>query len=147
MESAEIDEAMRRHRLVGLDSCILIYLMEHHPVFGAAAQRIFAHVQSGRSHAVLATLALMEVMTGVYRRKDDAETADDHFSLLLEFPNARWVNLDFPIADEAARLKAEHRLSTPDAIHLATAILSGATAFFTNDREIRDIPGIEILTL
>lgn len=38
---------------------------------------------------------------------------------------------DLAIADAAARLSALHRLRTPDALRVATAIRSGATALLT----------------
>jgi len=142
----EIDEALRRNAIIGLDSCILIYAIEANPLFGRASQRIIEQVEAGCCVAVISTLAAMEVLVGPFRRGNE-KTAEDVFASLLNLANARWVQLNFPIADRAARLKAEYRLSTPDAVHLATAMESGATLFVTNDRDIPPIPGIDLLTL
>jgi predicted nucleic acid-binding protein len=37
--------------------------------------------------------------------------------------------------------------SLPDAIHLATAIAAGASAFVTNDRRLRVIPRLNVVQL
>jgi predicted nucleic acid-binding protein len=49
------------------------------------------------------------------------------------------------LADHAAELRARYRLSTPDAIQLATAIGFGATRFYGNDRSLRRVKEIECL--
>jgi len=40
------------------------------------------------------------------------------------------------IADQAARIRAATNLQLPDAIHIATALVAGAEAFLTNDRQL-----------
>ncbi|MDE3037419.1 MAG: PIN domain-containing protein, partial [Pseudomonadota bacterium] len=40
------------------------------------------------------------------------------------------------VIEKAAHLRAALNVKTPDAIHLSTAILSGAKAFLTGDREL-----------
>lgn len=48
---------------------------------------------------------------------------------------------------EAARLRSVSSLRLPDAIHLATAINSGCSAFLTNDRGIAAVAGIKVILL
>ncbi|MDP2370925.1 type II toxin-antitoxin system VapC family toxin, partial [Rhodoferax sp.] len=50
------------------------------------------------------------------------------------------------VAVLAAQLRAQYHLRLPDAIQLATALDSGATAFVTHDRDFSEVTGIEILT-
>jgi predicted nucleic acid-binding protein len=47
------------------------------------------------------------------------------------------------LADRAAELRARYRLSTPDAIQLATAIGHKATRFYGNDRALQRVQEIE----
>jgi predicted nucleic acid-binding protein len=42
--------------------------------------------------------------------------------LLTAYPNIEWVELTLEVSDLAARLRAEHGLKTPDAIHAASAL-------------------------
>jgi predicted nucleic acid-binding protein len=39
------------------------------------------------------------------------------------------------------------KLATPDAIQIATALDYSATHFLTNDRQLRSVPGLQVLQL
>ena len=67
--------------------------------------------------------------------------------VLLNSNGLACVELSSDIAEAAARLRASYNLRTPDAIQLATAIKSGATAFLTNDSFFSSVQGMEILVL
>jgi predicted nucleic acid-binding protein len=69
------------------------------------------------------------------------------YEVLLTYPNLEWIAPDLEIANLAARLRAKYKLETPDAIHAATAILRGATAFVTNDSSFERIPAFKTLLL
>lgn len=47
----------------------------------------------------------------------------------------------------AARLRAEIGLKLPDAIHVATAQLTGCDQFLTNDARVPALPGLVIRRL
>jgi predicted nucleic acid-binding protein len=49
------------------------------------------------------------------------------------YQNVKWIPPDLEIADTAARLRAEHRLQTPDALQAATAVHAKVSALITND--------------
>lgn len=55
--------------------------------------------------------------------------------------------VDREVLIEAARLRALHRVTLPDAVHLATASIHGCAVFLTNDRRIRAVPGLEVVYL
>ena len=40
------------------------------------------------------------------------------------------------VFDMATKLRADSSLKTPDALHLATAILAGCSQFWTNDKKL-----------
>ena len=54
------------------------------------------------------------------------------------FTSAEVALLDVtkPVLEKATELRAHLNLKTPDAIHLASAILAGAAAFLTGDRNL-----------
>ena len=69
----------------------------------------------------------------------DLVTAGDSITL---------VNVTREIALRAAKIRAQFNLKAPDAIHLASAIESGAKTFITIDRRIpKKINGLAIKTL
>jgi predicted nucleic acid-binding protein len=67
-----------------------------------------------------------------YRDKDE-HRVDEFYALLSTYPNLRWIPPDLETADLAARLRADYRLRTPDALQAAAAIQADATGFVTND--------------
>lgn len=83
--------------------------------------------------AVTASLTFAELLVPSLRAGDESGARVVRRTL-VSFPNLRVVDLSAAIAGEAARLRANHRLRTPDAIHAATALAAGADGFVTNDR-------------
>jgi hypothetical protein len=58
-----------------------------------------------------------------------------------------WIGVGLEMADRAASIRARYRLRTPDAIHLATAILEGVDVFLTNDRDLLQVREVPILLI
>ena len=92
------------------------------------------------------TLSLLEILVRPYRKKLD-DLALRFFSLFTTYPNLHWIDLTLDIADTAARLRVEHRLKTPDAIQVGTAVCSGATGFLCNDPAFKRVKEIDCLLL
>jgi predicted nucleic acid-binding protein len=100
----------------------------------------------GDVQVVTSTLTLSEVLVHPYR-DGNRTLADRYFQILLQARNLKTIALSPEIAAEAARLRADYRLKTPDAIQLATAKEAGATAFLTNDAVLAAIPGLRLIVL
>ena len=133
------------HRRIGLDSNILIYLLETSGPLADAAARIVDAIDAGTTEAVLSTVGLIEILAGPARAGDAAAfelTADALRDLLI-----RVVSLDRATAEDAAWIRGSLGIGLEDAVHLATARNAGATAFVTNDRRLRSIPRLEVLYL
>ena len=134
------------HSTIALDACTLIYYLEGNPAFIDQAQQIVSRIIAGHHQAIIATMALLEVQVGPYA-KHNLMQVEDYYDLLLNLPNVHWMPLSVEIADKAAQLRATHRFKTPDAVHLATAIESGATLFVTHDHDLPRVDSIEYLML
>lgn len=89
---------------------------------------------------------MTELLVQPYRLGDD-RLVNEFYALLSTYPNLQWISPSLHIAGAAARIRAEHRLRTPDAIQAATAIVGGAKALVTNDPEFRRLTGIEVHVL
>jgi predicted nucleic acid-binding protein len=89
---------------------------------------------------------LTELLVLPYRAGDEAR-ANDFYTLLSTYPNLDWVAPNLEIADLAARIRAVHRLRTPDALQVATAVHSRATGLITNDAVFERVEGIQTLVL
>ena len=136
---------LARHRRIGLDSDILIYLLGTSGPLADAAARIVDAIDAGTTEAVLSTVGLTEILAGPARAGDAAAfelTADALRDLLI-----RVVSLDQATAEDAAWIRGSLGIGLEDAVHLASARNSGATAFVTNDRRLRSIPRLEVVYL
>lgn len=133
------------HRRIGLDSNILIYLLETSGPLADAAARLVDAIDAGTTEAVLSTVGLVEILAGPARAGDAAAfelTADALRDLLI-----RVVSLDRATAEDAAWIRGSLGIGMEDAVHLASARNAGATAFVTNDRRLRSIPRLEVVYL
>lgn len=142
----EIGRRLARHRLVALDTCVFIYLMERNPKYFDAADAVFEWMERPSSSAVTSTVVLTEILVQPYRAQDLPQ-AESFYSLLTTLPNFQWVAPSLRIARLAAALCASYRLQTPDALIAATAIFCHASAFITNDPIFKRVPNLEILVL
>jgi predicted nucleic acid-binding protein len=141
-----LERFLKRHQRIGLDTNLLIYFIESHPEYHSLARTVLDAIEAGRNTGVCSTLSLLEVLIEPYRR-DNEELVNQFYGLLTTYPGVTWVELSTEIADLAARIRAQHRLKTPDSIVLASAIHAGATGFVGNDIQMARVPDIEVLVL
>jgi len=124
---------LKRHRSIYLDTSAFIYVVERHPRYFPVCEELFRAIEAGRTKASTSTLTLLEILVQPYRQKKD-DLVLKFYALLTTYPHLAWVPMTLNVADQAAKLRAEHRLKTPDAIQAASAISCGATGFVSNDR-------------
>jgi len=137
---------LEEHPLLSLDTSVFIYFVERHPRYHGLCGPVFEAIENGSIEATTSTLTLLEILVQPYRKKLD-DLVLKFFALLTTYPNLRWIDLNVDIADTAARLRADHRLKTPDAIQAATAISSGATGFLCNDAAFKRVKEFDCLLL
>jgi predicted nucleic acid-binding protein len=118
------------------DTCLFVsWLADEQRPSGEmdGVREVISRVKKRDASLVTSALTLAEVLpskypTGVYNLFDD----------LLKRTTIRVVSVDRKIAKMAGDLRAHYEkegknLTTPDAIHLATAIINGVTEFHTFD--------------
>jgi predicted nucleic acid-binding protein len=73
---------LKKHTRIGLDSNILIYFIEAHPLYHNMTQNIFEAIEAGRNIGICSTLSLLEVLVQPYRLKNKASssTSNSRFS-------------------------------------------------------------------
>jgi predicted nucleic acid-binding protein len=75
------------------------------------------------------------------------DVAEEYEVLLANYPNLVIAALDRPTARRAAELRADYRLRPADAWQVAACLEQGATAFLSNDRELRRIADLQVWML
>lgn len=120
-------------RLISLDTMVFAYHLADHPRYSALTTAVLDAVESGRLNAVTTTVTLTEILTAP-AKAGDQQALQDYEIFLTRFPNLHIAPLDVEMAREAALVRGEAGLRTPDAIQVAAARLAGAEAILTNDR-------------
>jgi predicted nucleic acid-binding protein len=138
--------SVRGHARVGIDSNVLIYLLEDSGQLGQKAGTVLDAIARGEAVGILSVIALTEACAGPASARELAlveRVADEIRSL----ENTEIIDVSADIAVDGAVIRTGRSLSTPDAIHLASARAAQATAFVTNDRRIKSSPQLEVLYL
>ena len=140
------DELCRRHRRIGLDSNVLIYLIDNVPPWADRVAELVTAIESGHIAAVMSALGLTEVLSGPSRDRDlgRLERTNDEIRAI---PGLNIVPLGPEVAVDAAVIRSMRGMALADAIHLASARAAGATAFITNDRRLRGSAKLEVVYL
>jgi predicted nucleic acid-binding protein len=137
---------LRRHRPIALDTSIFIYHLEANPKYLPYTDHIFSWLERPESRAITSTITMTELLVLPFR-EDDEQRADDFYGLLSTYPNLDWIPPTLEIAELAARIRAHHRLQTPDAIQAATAAYSQASGLISNDAVFARVKGFHTLVL
>lgn len=115
-----------------LDACIVIDLVEAKP-----EQQGKLKILITGNQVVSSELVRMESRLQALRdhREDWLRLYDSYFERCEMIPFSR------ELFDLGSRLRIDHRIKTPDALHLATALVSGCAQFWTNDAHLAKAAG------
>ncbi|MEL6723346.1 MAG: PIN domain-containing protein [Pseudomonadota bacterium] len=128
-----------------IDTNICIYFIELNEAFSRKTTHIIKQLYARKTHIITSELTLAECLVKPIKEKN-IELA----SLYTEFLQNREGFTVTPVSKaillESARIKSETKGALPDAIHLATARLSGCRHILSNDR--MKIPSdLELITV
>ncbi len=129
-----------------IDSAPLIYYIEGHTTYQSILVDLFRANDLGRFHFITSTITLLEVLV-MPMRLGRNDIATQYKNLLTGSNYIEIIELTADIAAKAAQLRAKYDLKTPDSIQLATAIEYNADLFLTNDVRLKNIDGLNMLTL
>jgi predicted nucleic acid-binding protein len=142
---SSIAHVIRTNRRIALDSNVLIYLLEGSGPRAESAAQLVDAIGRGEIEGVLASVGLAEVLVSS-ARTDDGPLFEQTAATVRDI-GLRVVALDWQAAEDAAWIRGRTGASMPDAIHLACAVQSGATAFVTNDRRMPSLPRLALVIL
>ncbi len=143
---ADLAATLRRHTRIGLDTSVFIYHIEERGPFAEAAGVAMDELANGAFVGVTSVLTLMEIAVRPLQL-GRSDVAEEYEVLLANYPNLEVAAIDRPTARRAAELRARHRLRPADALQVAASLEHRATAFLTNDRDLRRVSEVDILLL
>ena len=125
--------------VIALDTAPLIYYTEENVLYLNVLEPFFDALERKEITVITSIVTLLEVLVDPIKRKDSA-LAQKYRSILFDTEGLNTISLTEDIAEEAARLRALHKIRTPDSIQMATGIMRGATHFLTNDLKLPSLP-------
>ncbi|MDP8922337.1 MAG: type II toxin-antitoxin system VapC family toxin [Chloroflexota bacterium] len=143
---AALAATLRSHRRVGIDTSVFIYHLEGSTHFAGPAGIALAELAAGAFEGVTPVLTLMEIAVKPLQL-GRPDVADEYDVLLGMYPHLVVADVDRDAARRAAELRVAYRLRPVDALQVAVCLQHGATAFVTNDRELRRIVDLQVLLL
>ena len=144
---AGFGERLAGHAVVGLDTSILFYHLQAHPRYQPLTRELLLGVQAGQPKAIVSAVTVMELTVHPWRL-GQASVAREYEALLVHFPNLILADVTRDTARRAAQLRARYDVRPADALHVATALVHGATAFVTNDQRLARLsPELEVIVL
>ena len=117
---------------VAIDTAPFIYLIERASRFPAIIRPVFQSMDAGKLTAVTSTLTLLETLVQPFRANYPSLAAR-YEELLSKSRGLQLKEISQETCRAAAQLRAAYGIKTPDALQLATAILSACPVFLTND--------------
>lgn len=127
-----------------LDSNVVIYAIERPRPRSDGQHRFLTALDTGAIRGCTSELTLAECLAGPLA-SGNAGLASLYTEFLTDRRYFRVLPISRTILVHAAELRAHSRATLADAIHIATALSSGATSVVTNDRRIRTPSWIEMI--
>ena len=144
---SHLDQIFESHR-IALDANIFILAIEANQDFPIAAA-FFERLKSKSRTVVTSVLTLLEATVPLFRLKASVAQITEYVDFVNGYGKIQIIPVDGEVAVKAAQYRAEYRLEAPDAIHLATALSTGANIFVTADRDfkMKSVDGVKIITI
>ena len=129
-----------------IDTALFIYLLEAHPNFADPTERFLASCYARKVRLVTSVITHLEFSVKPY--KDGRLDVIDDFQALLKDAAFVVATVGLPDCDVAARLRATHEgLKAFDALQIAVAMKERCEVFVCNDKRLKNIHEIDIMTL
>ena len=129
---------------VGIDTNFWIYHLEGHPQYSPLTEQFLTYSLNKNITLIISSLTIVEAFVLPLKHQDS--NLIHQYCQLFNLPNISTVSLDTTIAFLASQLRATYSISTPDSIHLATAIHSGGQFFVSNDLSLSRVSQIKVIS-
>ena len=146
MGEVSFQRKLRKFKRIALDEMIFIYQFGKHRKFYPFTYYIFSLLDKKDLYVVTSLISLIETISFPELEARPA-LIESYKNFFIKTENLEAVSPNFEIADQAALSRRKYDLRIPDAIQLATAMVSKAEVFITNDDRFKKIKEFPILLL
>lgn len=146
--AADFGRILLQHQCVFLDSAPMIYHLEDIKPYSILTTEVFTALAKGELEGILSTVSITELLTKPFKEgRDDQIAVFEAF--VFSLPQTRLAVPTYSIAKQAARLRGQYGLRTPDALLFSTAQAEGCDAFLTNDIRLKklEVEGVAVIVL
>ena len=140
----QLEQDLAAHETIGLDTAPFIYLWERHPRYFALSEALFRHLKKPDVQGITSNITLIEVCV-LPQRQGRQDLVQAYERALLHSRQVRTLSVDADLARRAVTLRAEYGIRVPDALQIAAALETGATAFVTNDQRLAKVKELHVL--
>ena len=131
--------------LIYVDASGLIYSVERIEPYRTLLEPMWEQAQDGDLTIVSSPVLVIEALVKPLR--DGNTEIESQYRELFASNVVRLLDASYQVFEDAARLRAETGLKTPDALHAATALRVGCALFITNGTDFRRVQGLPIVVL
>ncbi len=130
---------------VYLDANGFIYSVERVEPYRTLLESLWQQARAGEFDVASSDITVLETLVKPLREGDEVvemllrSVFDAHEVSLIPATRELW--------EDAARIRADTGLKTPDALHAATALRAGCALFITNDTDFRRVEGLPVVVL
>ena len=146
IEPVRVSDALQGISTLFLDTAPVIYLVERNPQYLDRVLSIFQQIDNGYINAVTTPVTLAECLVHPLRL-GLAALRQDFIDVVVTGANTTFVSIDQQVGETAARLRAQYNLLLPDALQMASAIVTGCDAFLTNDAQLARVTELTVLVI
>ncbi len=126
--------------IVCLDANVVIYLVEKNPLWEPKVSARIAAFRAAADEIAVSDAARLECLVGPFQTGNAADLAS--YAAFFAGLGPGVLPVTVAVWERAAKIRAAHRLSALDALHLATAVEHGCARFLTNDASLNKFPDV-----
>ena len=145
MTDRSLAEFVRRHRVIGLDTNVLIAHFEQAALYAKTASRLLQEFETTNARGMLSVITIPEVLIRPIRLKNDS--LRDQYERLVFGGRFELAPITQSVAEHAAVIGGRSKLQTLDALIVASLIEAGATGFVTADQDFKHVTELDVLVL
>lgn len=128
------------------DTNIFVYFIEGVSKYQSLSSHFFDSICSLDSQVITSDLTICECLVQP-KISNNKELEDFYIKMIFYNTSVRSIPISKEILIKSAEVRAKYRIKAFDAIHIATAIVSGCSSIVTNDKQFKMIEELKILYL